>query len=211
MKRLLIVGAGGHGRVICDIASLIHRYSRIEFLDDRFGAIKDPFPDTPVIGKINDAAALNEENTEFIVAIGDNNTRESITRQLEAVGVTFATLIHPSAIIGRDVRIGKGTVVMAGSVIQTGTRIGEGCILNTTSSVDHDGMIDDFCHISVGAHLCGAVTVGKGTFVCAGSTIINNISICGGTILGAGSVTVKDITKPGTYVGVPARKMKERL
>lgn len=207
MSRLLIIGAGGHGRVVCDAASLTHRYSEIAFLDDRFGSMDDPFPDHPLIGRASDAFALSRE-TEFIVAIGNNGIRERVMDQLAQAGLTLATVIHPAAVIGRSVTVREGTVIMAGAVVQTGAHIGRGCILNTASSVDHDDVIGDFTHISVGAHLCGTVTVGKGCFVCTGSTVINNINVCGGTILGAGSVTVCDITEPGTYVGVPARRIR---
>ena len=121
-------------------------------------------------------------------------------------GASVATLIHPSAIIGENVTVGKGSAIMAGAVVNPGTIIGEGVILNTCSSVDHDCRVGDFVHIAIGAHLCGTVTVGNGCFICAGSTVINNISICGGATIGAGAVVVHDITEKGTYVGVPAKK-----
>ena len=98
---------------------------------------------------------------------------------------------------------------MAGAVINPGTMIGKGCIINTNSAIDHDCEIGDFVHVSVGSHLSGTVTVGKGTWIGAGATVSNNVAICGGCMIGAGAAVIKDIDKPGTYVGVPAKM--ERL
>lgn len=208
MKKLMIVGAGGHGRVIADLALSLGRYEQVCFLDDRFGSFDPDFPGVPLVGSVSDAARLSDEY-EFIIAIGNNEIRARVTRQLTEQGAKPATLVHPAAVVGRQVTIGEGTVVMAGAVVQTGTVIGKGCIINTGATVDHDGRIGDFCHISVGAHLAGTVTVGAGTFVCAAACIINNTSVCENCVLGAGSVAVRDITKPGTYVGVPARMIHD--
>lgn len=194
MKRLIIIGASGHGKVIADIA-VKNGYDDIVFLDDD-ESIRE-CAGFPVIGKTKDAKALAGDK---IVAIGNEVIREKIQKEIETV-----TLIHPDAVIGRRVRIGKGTVVMAGAIINSDTVIGDGCIINTASSVDHDCVIEDYCHVSVGAHLCGTVHIGRGTWIGAGSIISNNNCICGGCMIGAGTVVIRDIDKAGTYVGVPAR------
>ena len=116
-------------------------------------------------------------------------------------------MTHPSAVIGTDVEIGIGSVVMAGVVINSSSRIGKGCIINTSSSLDHDNVIDDYVHISPGVSMAGTVTVGRLSWVGIGSAISNNVKICSGCKVGAGAVVVKDITEPGTYVGVPVRKI----
>ena len=97
---------------------------------------------------------------------------------------------------------------MAGAVINSGAKIGECVIINTCSSVDHDCVVDDFAHVAVGAHLCGTVNVGESTWICAGATVSNNVNICGNCTIGAGAVVVKDIEEEGTYIGVPARKIR---
>ncbi len=197
MNKLVIIGAGGHGRVVRDIASLCG-YDDIRFLDDA---------DMPhVSGKISDYVNYAAE-ADFIVAIGNGAVREKIQSMLTGSGCTVVTLIHPNAVIGSDVSIGDGSVVMAGAVVNTGTTIGDGVIVNTCSSVDHDCVIGDYSHISVGAHLAGSVVVGRAAFVCAGATVINNVSLCGGCVIGAGAVVVRDIEESGTYVGVPAKKI----
>ena len=194
MNRLIIIGASGHGKVIADIA-VKNGYEDIIFLDDD-ESIKE-CAGFPVIGKSKDAKDLDGDK---IVAIGNAAIRERIQKEIETV-----TLIHPDAVIGRRVEIGKGTVVMAGAIINTDTVIGDGCIINTAASVDHDCFVDDFSHIAVGAHLSGTVVVGTGTWIGAGATVINNVNICGKCMIGAGAVVIKDIDEPGTYIGVPAK------
>lgn len=194
MKKLVIIGAGGHGRVVADIARL-RGYEDIVFLDDA---------DVPTAsGKVADYVRYAGE-ADFIVAIGNGTVREKIQKMLTEKGCKVVTLIHPNAVVGSNVEIGIGSVVMAGAVINTGARIGEGVILNTCCSVDHDCVIEDYCHISVGAHLAGSVTVGEQSFICAGATVINNITICDGCVIGAGAVVVKNINIKGIYKGVPA-------
>ena len=197
MKRLIIIGASGHGKVIADIA-LLNGYKEIVFLDDD-ESIKE-CAGFPVIGKTSEAERLSGDK---IVAIGNAKTRESIQSKIETV-----TLIHPDAVIGSRVSIGSGSVVMAGTVINSDTVIGRGCIINTSSSVDHDCVLGDYVHIAVGAHLCGTVCVGNTSWIGAGATVSNNVGICSDCVIGAGAVVIHSIEKPGIYVGVPAELIK---
>jgi len=201
--RLLIIGASGHGKVAADIALKMNNWHSIAFLDDE--SIKNCMQ-FKVIGKSTDAFTYLDDS-DFVVAIGNNVTREKIHEKLEAEDASIISLVHPSAVIGTEVVIGNGTVVMAGVVINCSSKIGKGCIINTSSSLDHDNVIEDFVHISPGANLAGTVRVGKGSWIGIGSVVSNNVHICNSCILGAGAVVVKDITEPGTYVGVPARKI----
>ena len=197
MKRLIMIGASGHGKVCADIAEQMGVWDEIVFADDHPPA---PYP-YRIIGTTDDVA---DGDADFFVAIGDAQIREKITGRLKK----SVTLIHPRAVIGGDVAIGNGCVVMAGAVINSGTTIGDGVIINTCSSVDHDCKLDDYVHVAVGAHLCGMVRIGKSTWIGAGSTVKNNISICGGCMIGAGAVVVQNIAEGGTYMGVPAKKRK---
>ena len=142
MKKLIIAGASGHGKVIADIA-LKNGYEEIVFLDDDESI--GECAGFPVVGKVKEITTLDGHK---IVAIGDAKIRRRIQEEVETV-----TLIHPDAVIGRRVEIGEGTVVMAGAVINSDTVIGRGCIVNTASSVDHDCRIGDFVHVAVGAHV----------------------------------------------------------
>ena len=203
MKKLIILGAGGHGRVIADIAEK-NGYGDIAFLDDSTEAYK--CGDYPVVGLCRD---FYKYDCDFIVGIGNSKVRMTLQEQLLDAGKSVAVLIHPSAVIGKGVNIGCGSVVMAGAVINPGAVIGRGCIINTCSSVDHDCAVEDFAHISVGAHLAGSVHVGKGTFIGIGAVVVNNIDIADNCIVGAGAAVIRNIDKKGTYAGVPAKKISD--
>lgn len=203
-EKLIIIGASGHGKVVADIAIKMNKWQSIAFLDDD-ESIKTSMG-LEVIGKTADAFTYKEE-ADFFVAIGNNAVREKVQEKLLGEGMSVVMLIHPSAIIGTDVEIGIGTVLMAGVVINSSTRIGKGCIINTSASLDHDNNIEDYVHISPGVRIAGTVRVGRDSWLGIGSVISNNVNICSGCKVGAGAVVVKDITEPGTYVGVPVRKI----
>lgn len=205
MKKLVIIGAGGHGKVAADIALKMNKWEQIEFLDDTEGLTESM--GIKVSGK-TDTAVLKINECDLFVAIGRSDVRKEKQSYLEKSGATIPVLIHPNSIIGTDVKIGKGTVVMAGAVINSCTQIGVGCIINTSSSVDHDCKIGDYTHICPGAHVAGATVIGNNTWVGIGSAVSNNVTICSDCFIGAGTVVVNDIKTPGTYVGCPARKLK---
>ncbi len=199
MDNLIIIGAGGHGRVIFDIALSLNKYKTVSFLDDQKVGAKN------VLGKVSDFSKFLSSH-EFVVGIGDEKAREKITLMLKDSGAKIVSLVHSSAVIGSDVSIGEGTVVMAGAVINNGAKIGEGVIVNTCASIDHDCMVGDYTHVSVGARLAGTVVLEKRVFIGAGAVVINNVSIISDVVIGAGAVVVKNILEKGIYKGVPARK-----
>lgn len=199
MKKLGIIGASGHGKVIADIAKK-NGYSEISFFDDNENIHE--CGSYPVTGKSAEARIFDGD---IIVGIGNAAIRKKIQEMIPAE--KLVTLIHPDAVIAEDVVIGPGTVIMAGAVVNSGVQIGNGCIINTCSSVDHDCKVGDYVHISVGSHLCGTVSMGSGTWIGAGATVSNNISICPDCMIGAGAVVVNDIQESGTYVGVPVRRI----
>ena len=199
MRRLAIIGASGHGKVVADIARR-NGYKEIVFLDD-----DDNIHECggyPVIGKSFEAGTID---ADVIIGIGNAGVRKQMQESI--TDEKLVTLIHPDAVIAEDVVMGAGTVVMAGAVINPGTHIGKGCIINTCSSVDHDCTVGDFVHVAVGSHLCGTVNVGAGTWIGAGATVSNNVFICPDCMIGAGAVVIKEIKESGTYVGVPAKRV----
>lgn len=199
MNKLIIVGAGGHGKVIADIAMKIG-YTNICFIDDN--AIGEVLG-FPIIGETTDLSKLNDSSTDFVMAIGNNNVRQSIA---ESYDVNWVTLVHPSAQIAVDVIIDVGTVVMASAVVNPSTKIGKHCIINTGAIVEHDNVIEDYVHVSPNVALGGTVCIGSLTHVGIGATVKNNTKICSDCTIGAGAVVIKNIKEPGTYVGVPIRK-----
>ncbi len=200
-KRVVIIGAGGHGRVIADIAEANGDFV-VGFLDDG----NTPNDKVNVIGTGADAFKYCDGETELFVAIGNCESRKKIMNGLP--DAKWYTAIHPSAVISPSAVIGVGTCIMPNVVVNNSAVIGKGVIVNTNASVDHDDVIGDYVHIACGACLAGAVNVEEGTWIGIGSTVINNISICSNVMIGAGAVVVKDITEEGTYVGIPAKKIK---
>ena len=201
MNRLIIIGAGGHGKVVADNA-VRNGYSDICFLDDRAEGTCLNFP---IVGGCSDIPRFNDGKTDFVLGIGNNAVRKKIAESFE---VNWVTLIHPSATIGIGVTVEKGTVIMAGAVVNACSKIGKHCIVNTGAVVEHDNVIEDYVHISPKAALGGTVAVGACSHVGIGATVKNNVDICGNCVIGAGAVVVKNICEGGTYVGVPARKIK---
>lgn len=201
-KGIIILGAGGHAKVIADI--LIKRNeSLIGFLDDNIPIGTKVLSDYSVIGRIDDC--INFDDSYFIIGIGNNKIRKTIA---ENFTLNWHTAIHPTAVIASGIKIGEGSVIMANSVINIDTKIGCHAIVNTASIVEHDDIIGDYVHISPNATLGGTVSVGEGSHIGIGAVVKNNINICNNCVIGAGGVVVKDLKKEGTYVGVPAREMK---
>jgi len=200
-KKILLIGASGHGKVVADIA-IKNGYEVIGFLDDN-PEIKE-LMNIPVIGKVSEAVNYVQE-AFLCVSIGNANARKRIMEELIQQGAQFPVLIHPNSVVGMNVNVDLGTVIMAGTVINPCTNIGKGCIINTGSTVDHDCTLGDYTHIAVGAHLAGTIHVEESVWIGAGAIVRNNISICAESVIGAGAVVVKNITEKGTYVGVPAR------
>ena len=202
-KQVIVIGASGHGKVVADIVRRSGD-TLLGFLDDN-ERLPTEVAGIPVLGKVEDYVKYPEAS--FIIGIGNSVVREKIAHQL--CDVHWYTAIHPSAVISAlDTRIGVGSVVMANAVINPSAHIGEHCIINTSAVVEHDNRVENFAHISVGAKLGGTVSIGTHVWVGIGSTIVNNITICDHCTIGAGAVVIHDIKESGTYVGVPARKIK---
>ncbi len=203
-KKVVIIGAGGHAKVIADI--IIKSGDEVlAILDDNEKIIGSQIINElniKVSGKVADC--INYKNAEFVIAIGSNKIRKDISQKYD---LKYYTAIHPSATIGLDAKIGEGTVVMPGAIINSGAVIGKHCIINTSSVIEHDCKLEDFVHISPNSTLAGKVTIGECTQIGVGACVKNNIVIGENSLIGAGAVVVKDILEPGTYIGIPARKM----
>lgn len=204
--KLLILGAGGHGKVVAEIALLAKKWNTICFLDDN--KVGQEINGIKVIGTLDKVRELRSEFTHAFVSIGDNIKRFEWFKHLEKMNYEIPVLIHPSSIISRNVRINKGTVIMAGSIINTNTVIGKACIINTKASIDHDCQIGDGVHISPGVTIGGSVKIGDNTWVCIGATIINNINIGKNCIIAAGATIIRDVPDNVMVAGVPGEIKK---
>ncbi|MDM7861410.1 acetyltransferase [Alteromonas sp. ASW11-36] len=206
--KLRIVGAGGHAKVVADCAEQLG-YKDIGMLDDNYPATQ-ACEHWPVVGTSSQITELNDAHTHWFVAIGNNAVRAKLQAQLLALGCTLTTLVHPSAVIGGNVSIGAGTLVLANAVVNAFSRIGQGSILNTACSIDHDGDIGDFVHIAPGVRLAGAVRVKQKTFIGIGSCVIQQITIGSEVTVGAGSTVIRDIPDQARVAGNPARALQQK-
>lgn len=208
-NRVVIYGAGGHGKVIADIVERSGK-TVLAFVDDNEALWDKSFWGYPVWrGKSHLFEYAKKETFSVIIGIGDNHYRREIVKAMESAGACFGTAIHPSAQLGNDVNIGEGTVIMANSVINPGARVGRHCIVNTAVTIDHDCIIGDFVHLSPGAHLGGSVQVGHSGWIGLGVSIINNINIAEQTIIGAGSVVIRNVDAYTVVAGNPAAFLRK--
>lgn len=202
---LLILGCGGHGRVVADTA-LEAGYQSIAFLDDNPPLAEGRLA-FPVLGPLSMLTAFANQWPCAIAALGDSARRLALFEQLRLARFSTPSLIHPSAIISRGATIGEGVFVAAGAIINTGARIAEAAIINTGARIDHDCDIGTATHIAPGATLSGTVTVGAGSWVGTGVSVRQNVRIGAGVTIGVGAAVVSDLLEAGTYAGVPARRL----
>ncbi|MCR5336711.1 MAG: acetyltransferase [Synergistes sp.] len=200
-KEICLIGAGGHAKVILAlIEELGMRCTTI--YDDAETLHGTLLCGIPVTGPVS--ALPDREDIAAVIAIGAGETRRRISRAFK--NISWSTLVHPHSWVHRSVSIGPGSVVFAGSVIQPDSIIGAHTIVNTSVSIDHDCRIGDFCHVAPGCHIAGGVDIGSGVFCGIGSCITQYLSVCGDVTIGAGAAVTKDITEPGIYTGVPAKR-----
>ena len=199
MNRLIIIGAGGHGKVVADIAAKIG-YTDICFADDH---AKGQCLGFPILGGTAHLEAWNDGATDFVIGIGNNAVRKKIAEEYD---INWVRLVHPSAQIGLQASIGRGTVVMAGAVINACAGVGEHCIINTRAVVEHDNRIGNYVHLSPGVTLSGTVTVGECTWLGTGTSVINNVDIGANVTVGVGSVVIRSIQKEGIYYGLVGKQ-----
>ena len=204
--KLLIIGAGGHGRVVADTALKTNKWSLVSFIDRKYPNL-EKIGKWNVIGVDDSLIHLKSEYDAVAVAVGDNKTRLNLLSTVEKMGLNIATIIHPSAQIGDQVTIGRGCVIFSNVVINYGATIGDACIINTAAIVEHDCKIGDGVHLSPGVNLGGGVSIGTRSWVGIGASVINNRSIGSKVIIGAGSTVINNVPDGLTVVGSPARSV----
>mgnify|MGYP001275084311 CR=1 FL=1 len=203
-NKLLIIGCGGHAKVISDIAKSLG-LSELYYLETNF-------KNKEFLGKEVIHKDINNFNDNFFVAIGDNYLREKITHnfKLKNPNAINKTLIHPSSVVSENCSIKNGTVVMPLCVINSGSKIGEGVIINTHASIDHDNFLMNYCSVAPGVITGGDVQIGKRSVIGIGSTVKNNIEIGSDSVIGAASYVNKNIPDSSIYYGTPAKLVKSR-
>lgn len=203
---VIIIGAGGHAKVIVDIIIQNGIYDIAGLIDHKGNK---GFWGIPVIGTDQDLQKIYDSGIRYaFVALGSNALRKKISMMAEAIGFQLINVISKNAILSEHCKIGKGIVIMPGAVVNADTAIGDGCIVNTNSSLDHDSILGNYVHIAPGVNIAGKVRVGNLTFVGVGSRVIDGITIGKNVIVGSGAVIINDVDDTCTVVGVPAKKIK---
>ncbi|WP_238883207.1 acetyltransferase [Clostridium sp. YIM B02551] len=210
MRKIVLIGAGGHCKIIIDIIKSRGLYEIVGITDK--SEIDKKILDIDVIGDDSVLEEIFETGVEYaficIGGISDLNIRNIIYNKLKKIGFKIPILIHKNAVISPYARIGEGTCVMANAVINADANIGCNCIINTSCVIEHDCNIDDNSHISPGTSLAGGVRIGYNSHIGIGATIIQSINIGNNVTVGAGSVVIEDIVDNTVAVGVPAKIIK---
>ncbi|MCX6148235.1 MAG: acetyltransferase [Candidatus Kapabacteria bacterium] len=208
MNRIVVIGGGGHAKVLISNIKKLNHYDIIGYTDLR---IQFDILGIKYLGNDDILKELKLQNiSKAAIGVGSMNTsdlREQIFKNASSIGFSFPTIISPTAIVNENVEIGDATTVFDGVIINSESIIGKGVILNTNSTIEHDCQIDDFVHIAPSVTLSGNVKIGRYSMIGVGSTIVQGVQITEKVIVGAGSVVIKDILESGTYVGCPARRI----
>jgi acetyltransferase EpsM len=206
--KIVVIGHGGHSKVIVDMILSTRDNDIVGFLDDKYDGLE--LIEDIYYGPISSLEELSEKFTDikFVIAIGDNKIRQSIVQKLDLSNEDYISVKHNTSVISPTAKIGYGVVVMPNSVINADSKIGHHSIINTGSVIEHDSIVGDFSHVCPGATLTGTIELGEGAYVGSGTTIIPNITIGAWTVIGAGATVISDIPAYCTAVGIPAKVNK---
>lgn len=187
MKRLLIIGTGGHGRSVAEAVLLRNDYALTGFLDDAAKPGQRVW-DWPVWGDTTALSAYQNQVDAVFVAIGNNALREALHQRVRAHGLVLATVIHPAATVSIRAEVGQGCAIMAGAVVGTGAQLGEGVIVNCGAVVDHDCLVEPFGHLGVNAAMAGGSVLGRRALVPVGAALAYGARVAADRVLHPGEV-----------------------
>ena len=199
-EALVVLGAGDHSLTVVTTALSIG-LDVLACFDDDEDVCGGEILGVAIVGPIADAPT----DVPAIMAIGSNAARRS---RVDETTFTYTTVVHPSVLVGHDVAIAEGAVVLAGAIVQAGSGVGPHSIIAIGAVLSHDSHIGSFTHIGPGAALAGRVTVQDGAFVGTGASIIPGITIGFDAVVGAGAVVIRDVPPGATVVGNPARTLE---
>lgn len=202
---VILIGAGGHGRVVLDAIRSAGLHRVVGFLDADETLAGTKVADVPVLGHPNHLAKHRGKAKGAFVSVGDNNARLSYARMLADAGLELVTVVHPAAAVSRSAKLGRNTIVAVNATVGVDAVIGDSAIINTAAVVDHECVIADAVHVAPGALLAGRVKVGQAAFIGMGAKVIQCLTVGDRAVVGAGAVVIKDVPPNLTVVGVPAR------
>jgi len=206
-KELIVIGAGGHARVVVDVAEDAG-FIVCGIIDINYKNQNEKIIYCPVIGDLSALNKFDPDQTGLAIALGDGKERSDYFRKAQELGFQVETIISPSAIISKHVKIGKGVFINAGAIINANSNIGDNTIINTGAIVDHEVIVGKHSQVCPGAKIGGRVYIGDYTFIGIGACVIDKIKIENNVIIGAGSVIIRDIKSNSTVVGVPGKRIK---
>lgn len=209
-RKLVLVGGGGHCISCIDVIELESRYEIIGILDPRL-SIQDTILGYPVLGDDSRIRFLAKEDVYFLITVGqiDNpHLKKKLFQSLLDNRVNIATVISPRAYIGKDCRIGNGSIIMHDAIIISKSSIGQNCIVNTKAILEHESFVGNTTHISTGAIINGATRVGDNCFVGSNATVGHHLTITDNVVIGASSLVIKSIYEPGVYISNNLRKLR---
>ena len=209
MEDVVIIGAGGHGKVVLDVILAEGKYRPVGFVDNNPSLLDSYVCGLPVLGPVNALPRLKRQRIRHaIIAIGDNGQRLSQLPELDATGFELVTAVHPTAFVSPRATLGRGVVVAPKACVVTEARVADLAIVNTAAIVEHECEVGVAAHVAPGAVLAGRVRVGRGAFVGIGAQVIQCRSVGEFAVVGAGAVVLNDVPDGATVVGVPARVVK---
>jgi sugar O-acyltransferase (sialic acid O-acetyltransferase NeuD family) len=214
MKRVIIIGAGGHGREVADIlshqAQVTGDLTPLGFVDDNSGLHGQRVAGLPVLGDWTWFEGVDRTEVVVVCTAGSPPVCRRLAQRAEGLGLTFASVLSPLAHISPSARLGRGVTLFPNVVVNTDAQLGDHCILNVASTVSHDTRVGRYCNINPGVHLAGMATVGEGCYVGMGANVIQGVSIGDWTIVGAGAVVIRNLPQNVTAIGVPAEIIERR-
>jgi UDP-perosamine 4-acetyltransferase len=209
VENIIVVGAGGHCKVILSVLRYYKKYSVIGIADRDSSSKGEEISGSIIKFSWNDFKEIYDNGTKYAaIAIGDNKERKELFKELSSIGFKIPTVIHPTALIEKDSLIRNGCLVCMGAKIGVEVHIGENCVIYTGSILDHEVRLEDHVYISPGCSVAGRVTIKEGSFIGIGTSIKEKISIGKNVVVGAGSVVLGDIPDNSTVAGVPAKRIR---
>ncbi|HKP84687.1 MAG TPA: acetyltransferase [Blastocatellia bacterium] len=214
MKRIVIIGAGGHGREVADIirhqARAGGRIEALGFADDNRDLHGQNLDGLPVLGDLSWFEGVDRRDVTVVCAVGSPRICRLLVERAREIGLGFANVISPLANVSSFARLGEGVTVFPNVTINTGALVDSYSILNIAATVSHDAKVGRYCNINPGVHLAGSVTIGEGCYIGMGANVIQGLTVGAWSVVGAGAAVIRDLPGGVTAVGVPARIIKRR-
>lgn len=213
---LILIGGGGHARVLLDALALSVPDVRIAIIDRDQRQVGQRLMGVPIVGDDSSLATLKEKGAKyFVVAMGgargavDNAPRSALFDGARALGLEPFTVVHPSAVVSRWAEVAAGCQILPGSIINAGAILGRNVIVNSGAIIEHDCIVGDHAHVATGARIASTVSIGEGAHIGAGAVVRQLITVGAHAIVGAGAVVVRDVRSHAVVAGVPAKELRK--